>query len=125
MGERHITVQSDEELLVATKAINEYRRVNSYTTREEEFLKTKQFPMGSYVIKKGTTYFDNVFNTGEGEIGKIVGWDFEYEYYRVYFSKNMPYMGVREEMLQSYTGKVSDELLNRDPYQINAIMVRL
>ncbi len=81
--------------------------------------------MGSIVIKKGTTYFDNVFGTGEGEIGKIVGWDFEYGYYRVYFSDNMPYVGVREGTIELYTGEVPQKLLNEDPYRIDRIMVKI
>lgn len=76
----------------------------------KKFLESKKFQLGDYVIKKGTSYFDNVFNVGHGSIGKIVGYDFENNYYRVYYSAENPFIGVVEEKLELYDGEIPHRL---------------
>lgn len=120
-----IEVETIEELNVVERSLKEYKRTMQSDDEVEEFLKTKKFQMGDYVIKKGTSYFDGVFGTGNGEIGKIVGWDFEYGYYRVYYSDYNPYIGGREEQFEKYEGSVPSELYVKQPKEIRSIRVQL
>ncbi|WP_152498773.1 hypothetical protein [Alicyclobacillus acidoterrestris] len=106
-------------------AVNEYRRLIWQREQITKFLESKQFHMGDYVIKKGTSYFDGVFGTGEGEIGKIVGWDFENNYYRVYYSEQNPYIGVREENLELYESEVPEHLQRCKPFDPERIWVKV
>jgi hypothetical protein len=114
---------TDEQ--VAQKAIEEYHNVIERIKNAEGFLKSKEFPMGTYVIKKGTSMLDSLFGTGEGQVGKIVGWDFEYEYYRVFYSQQNPYIGTREDTIELYEGEAPDSVKNMDAYQIKNLLVRL
>jgi hypothetical protein len=111
--------------VVAQKAIIEYQKIIEKIQLMEEFLEDKPFPMGSYIIKKKASYFDNVFGSSEGEIGKVIGWDFEYQYYRVYYSDTLPYIGTREDTIELYNGEVPDNIKNHDPYEVKRMMVRL
>lgn len=81
--------------------------------------------MGDYVVKDGTSYFDNVFGTGGGSIGKIVDWDFENNYYRVYFNENQPYQGVKEDRLKKYEDEVPSELYIIQLKEIKRMMINL
>lgn len=118
-------VNTLEELNVIEKSLAEFNRIKKEYDDAEEFLKTKQFQMGDYVIKDGTSYFDNVFGTGAGTIGKIVDWDFENNYYRVYFNENQPYQGATEERLKKYEGEVPSELYIKQVKEIKRMMVNL
>lgn len=118
-----IKVSNSKELNVVSKALEKYREAVNRDNEIEEFLKNKNFKMGDYVIKKGTSYFDGVFGTGKNEVGKIVGWDYEYEYYRVYYSENNPYIGVRESELDRYTGEISTLLKNKSAKDVGVIVV--
>lgn len=110
---------------IAEKAIREYLKVAAEIKKMEEFLKDKKFPLGTFVIKKNEGYFDGVFGTGEGEIGKITGWDFDNDYYRVYYSDFNSYVGTREKDLLVYEGGVPSNVKQHDPYEIKRIMVNL
>ena len=110
---------------VAEKAIKEYLKVYASIKKMEDFLKDKKFPLGTFVIKKNEDYFDGVFGTGKGEIGVITGWDFDNNYYRVYFSDISPYVGTREKDLEVYEGDVPSNVKQHDSYKIKRIMVNL
>ncbi|WAH35027.1 hypothetical protein [Alicyclobacillus dauci] len=120
-----LELSSKREYDIAVNAVNEYRRLVQQHEQTTEFLESKQFHMGDYIIKKGTSYFDGVFGTGEGEIGKIVGWDFEYGYYRVYYSERMNFVGVREEKSESYAGEIPVHLLRCKPFEPKRLWVNV
>lgn len=120
-----LEVNTLEELNVIEKALSEFNRIKKEYDDAEEFLKNKKFKMGDYVIKDDTSYFDNVFNTGDGTIGKIVDWDFENNYYRVYFNEVQSYQGVTEDRLKRYEGEVPSELYIKQTKEIDCILVTL
>lgn len=97
---------------VAQKAIEEFNRISNENKYAEEFLQTKKFPLGTIVIKKGESYFDSVFEVYKDSVGKIVGWDFENNYYRVYYSSLKPYVGTDEESIDKFAGEIPEHLLN-------------
>ncbi|MEK4715249.1 hypothetical protein [Sporosarcina sp. FSL K6-5500] len=105
---------NDTEKRVAAMAIKQYRdRQNEY--REiRELLSTKKFKYGDYVVKKGTSYFDGVFGTGEGSIGKIVWFDEEWNYYRVRYGEDSPFIGAREDDIELYDGEIPQHLIDYD-----------
>lgn len=120
-----LEVNTLEELNVVEKALIEFNRIKKEYDDAEEFLKTRKFQMGDYVVKDGTSYFDNVFGTGGGSIGKIVDWDFENNYYRVYFNENQPYQGVKEDRLKKYEDEVPSELYIIQLKEIKRMMINL
>jgi hypothetical protein len=114
-----------EEINVIDKSLEEFRKVKANWKRIEQFLSEQKYPMGSYVLKTDANYLDNVFGTKAGDIGKIVGYDFENSYYRVYFNENQPYQGVKTGRLEKYEGPIPEELKKVDPMKIEGIMVDL
>lgn len=120
-----IEVNTLEELNVVEKALIEFNRIKKEYNDAEEYLKTKKFQMGDYIIKDGTSYFDGIFNTGDGSIGKIVDYDFENNYYRVYFNEVQSYQGVTEDRLKKYEGEVPSELYIKQTKEIDRILVTL
>jgi predicted metallo-beta-lactamase superfamily hydrolase len=121
----NVEVETIEEWYVLTKALEEYYRILKVHQKEVEFLKSKKFNIGDYVIKKNTSYFDGVFGAEKGNIGKVVGWDFDNNYYRVYFNENNPFLGVEEEELEKYEGEVSSDLYVKQPFEIVRLIVEL
>lgn len=120
-----IIPKTDLEISFSNKVIIACRKQQEILKQEAETLSHKKFHMGDIVIKKGTNILDAMFNTGDGNIGKIVGWDSKYEYYRVFYSKANPYIGVQEEELDNFYGTVPFEVLSHDPYSIDTLMVRI
>ncbi|MFK7678619.1 hypothetical protein ACI3ER_11315 [Bacillus sp. Wb] len=120
-----VEVGTKEELNVIEKALEQFNFRKKEYDEVEEFLKGKEFQLGDYVIKKNTTYFDSVFGSGKNEIGKIISWDFNNNYYRVHFSENNPSQGVREGELESYTGEVPVQLQKVKLKEITGMMIKL
>lgn len=87
---------------ISKKALTEYKKIVEKYKKEKDFLKEKKFQLEQIVYYKNSGYFDNIY--GVGQIGKIVGYDFENDYYRVYFSEKNPYVGAKEEKLKCYIG---------------------
>lgn len=102
------------EKYVAELAVEQYREKQKENKRIKELLSTKKYKYGDYVIKKGTSYFDNVFGTGEGSIGKIVWFDEENDYYRVKYDKSLVWTGTSEDSIELYKGKVPKYLIDFD-----------
>lgn len=120
-----IKPENDLEIKISNKAIEACRKTINRMNKEKLFLETKEFHLGEIVIKKETrNSLEIAFNVGKGNIGKIVGWDFESNYYRVFYSKNNSYIGVRETEIEKYNGMVPDEVLNHDPYEIDLLILR-
>lgn len=101
---------TEMEAYVAQKAVEVYRRKIQENQSIENFLKTKKYPLGTFVIKNGESHFDGVFGINKESVGKIVGWDFENNYYRVYYSDNNPYVGTREESVMKFIGDIPDQI---------------
>jgi hypothetical protein len=111
---------------VAQKAIAEYQRVIEDIQVVEEFLVSSgRLPLGSFVTKKSANSLDKMFGNTKGQIGMIVGWDFRYGYYRVYYSESNPFIGESDSSVELYEGEVSEELRNKDPYEVKSIFVQL
>lgn len=102
------------EKYVAELAVEQYREKQKENKRIKELLSTKKYKYGDYVIKKGTSYFDNVFGTGEGSIGKIVWFDEENDYYRVKYDKSLVWTGTSEDSIELYKGEVPKYLTDFD-----------
>lgn len=101
--------QRSIEQIVAQKAIHNYRQAQEDNKRIEGLLKTKTYHLNDYVV-------DVIFG-----IGKIVGWDEEYEYYRVRFNDNLRFIGREEDILMPYVGEVPQELSDHDPNVVNYV----
>lgn len=113
------------EEYVAQKAIEEFRRRVDENKVTEEFLKTKKYPLNTIITKKNVSYFDNVFGVTKQAVGKIVGWDFENNYYRVYYSDKNPYVGTKEEDIDEYKGDIPESVMKYVPNNINKLYVNL
>lgn len=120
-----IVPKTDMEIAFSNAAINACRKRKENLNNEAEFLEDKKFRMGDIVIKKGTSVLDAMFNVGEGNIGKIVGWDSNNEYYRVFYSKANPYIGVKEDELDNFYGTPPFEVLSHDPFNFNSLMIQI
>lgn len=120
-----IIPKTDLEIVFSNKAIIACRELKETLDNETEILSHKKFHMGDIVIKRGTNILDAMFNTGDGNIGKIVGWDSKNEYYRVFYSKANPYIGVEEEKLDNFYGTVPFEVLSYDPYNVTMLTIRI
>lgn len=116
---------NDREVNASNKAILGYRKMVEMIQQDESFLKFKKFHFGDIVIKKGTNKFDKLFNVGEGRVGKIVGYDRDNDYYRVFYNTDNSYIGVKENELEEFSGTVPDEVLNHDPYDIDMFLLHL
>ena len=114
-----------KEVEVAARAVSAYRYQIKRIDNDKEFLKSKKFHFGTYVIKKRSKALDHLFGCYEGSVGKIVGYDQKYDYYRVYYSPENPYIGVKEEELELYAGQIPEDVEKYDPYEIDMIMVHL
>ena len=97
------------EQFIGQKAVSNYRQAQADNKRIEEILETKAFHLNDYVVD---------VNFG---IGKIVGWDEEYEYYRVRFNDNLRFIGREEDDLIPYEGEVPKELADYDPNVVNYV----
>lgn len=97
------------EQLVAQKAIENYRTAKADNKRIEAILKTKTYHLNDYVADK------------RFGVGKIVGWDEEYNYYRVRFNDWMKFVGREEDDLMPYVGEVPQELSDHDPNVVNYV----
>lgn len=116
---------NDRELNASNKAILGYRKMVNMIHQDESLLKIKKFHFGDIVVKKRINSVDKVFNIEEGQVGKIIGYDRKNNYYRVYFSKSNPYIGVEEDKLEAFNGTVPDEVLRYDPYDIDMFLLHL
>lgn len=116
---------NEKEFNVIRKAVKTYRLYIKNIKKQEDFLKNMKFHFGDYIIRKDTKHMERVFGCGEGSIGKIVGYDHEYKWYRVYYNDKNPYIGVREEDIENYTGEIPEYLEKYDPYDIDSIYVKL
>ncbi|OPH61884.1 hypothetical protein BC351_01180 [Paenibacillus ferrarius] len=116
---------SELEAHVAKKSVEEFRRRTQENIRVEKFLKTKKFSLGTFVVKNKGSFMDGVFGVNGDDVGKIVGWDFENNYYRVYYSPYNPYIGVREENLEMFTGEAPEQLKNHKEGIVKRITVDL
>jgi len=105
---------NEVEKRVAALAIVHYRKKQEEYKEIKELLSTKKFKYGDYVVKKGTSYFDGVFGTGEGSIGKIVWFDEEYNYYRVRYGNKNPWIGTREDDIEIFDGEIPQHLIDYD-----------
>lgn len=117
--------------------INEFEReilknvldeVRARVKKEEEaeyFLSRRKFPLNTAVVKPVAGTLDNVFGIHNGQVGKIVGWDFENNYYRVCFGEHQRFTGVREEKLDFCPPdiEVSEFVKNFNPYGIAAFQL--
>lgn len=114
---------------VMNRAWKEFQRRHKQILGEEKFLEDKQYHMNDYVVYQEVTGLDTGFGIRVGSIGKIVGYDWSNNYYRVYLSEENPYIGVRVEKLRLYNeetdGKIPDEVKNADPYEIKMITIDL
>lgn len=111
--------ETDEEAFVSSEAIGALRCYKKRLKDQEEFLKTKKFQMGSIVVKRNMSVIDGVFGLKTGAIGKVVGYDLENNYYRVFFDNNNPYIGIVEEQLDEYDGDVPEIVTNKDPWKVS------
>lgn len=107
-------MRNNIEERIAELAIEQYREKQKEYKEVKELLSTKKFKYGDYVVKKGTSYFDGVFGTGEGSIGKIVWFEEEENYYRVRYSRNNAWIGTREDSIELYHGEVPQHLIDYD-----------
>jgi hypothetical protein len=80
---------TDTEQRIAAAAIIEYRTRLARLAETYDMLLTKTFHFGDIVFLDGKP----------DRIAKIVGWDNEYEYYRVYIDSDNPFIGYREKDL--------------------------
>lgn len=111
--------KTDEEAFVSSEAIGALRSYKKRLKDQEEFLKTKKFQMGTIVVKRNMSVIDGVFSLKTGAIGKVVGYDLENNYYRVFFNNNNPYIGIEEEHLDEYDGDVPEIVIKKDPWKIS------
>lgn len=81
-----------------------------YNELKEKMLGLK-FQLGMVISTSRDSYFDHVFGVSGIKVGIINGYDFEHNYYRVYYDKDSPYVGTREELISIYDGKVSEDLM--------------
>lgn len=112
------------EELVAKRAVEEYRKLIQERKETENILKDKKFKLNDYVETIDTNYIDNYFGVVGNSIGKIVGYDEYYDYYRVRYSEENPFIGRKEEKLKLYDGdinKLDSELINYDPNEVTHI----
>lgn len=116
---------SKAELKVLTAALDTHRKRLMQHEMTAKYLEGKKFHMGDYIIKKGTTHFDGVFGTGDGNIGKIVGYDMAYNYYRVYYNEGNTFIGVRENDMELYEGEIPEHLQVYDPTDFKSLIVNL
>jgi len=93
------------QLHVAFMAIRDYRKLVDKIRKERLFLSDKKFHMEDPVVKKSVSSIDMYFGLKKDTVGKIVGYDNEYNYYRVYFNELNPYVGVKEDELELYKGE--------------------
>lgn len=111
----------EEEVFVAKRAIEEYRKHLDQIKKEEEFLKDKKFPMGTLVQLNDF----NIFCKREN-CGKVIGWDFDYNYYRIYLSPEFPFLGAKESNLEFYEGEsVPEDVKVHDRFQIKSLYLNL
>lgn len=116
-------MQNTEEL-VARRAVEVYRKIVEDNLVIERLLETKKYKLNDYVIRKSDTYFDGVFGINEDKVGKIVGYDKYYKWYRIRYDKDNDYIGAREDQLELYDGdieNISEDLLNYDPNEVTYI----
>jgi hypothetical protein len=111
---------------IAQRAIQEYNSVINRIEKEENFLRENgKLALGTFVMKVNENRLDQMFGSISGEIGVIVGWDFEYNYYRVYYSDYNPYIGEREGTIIAFDGDVPDNVKNHQIYGVKTLIVRL
>lgn len=118
-----IVPKTEIEALVASRAILNYRRRIEEIKKQENFLKDKKIQFGSYVIITKEKILNNMFNIFCNDIGKVVGWDFENNYYRIYFNENNPYVGIRENELRIFKGEIPNRLTEYNPYDLKFMYV--
>lgn len=98
------------EQRVAQRAIQNYQQAQMENLRIEAILKTKTYHLNDYVADK------------RFGVGKIVGWDEEYNYYRVRFNDWMKFVGREEDDLMPYEwDDVPKELADYDPNVVNYV----
>lgn len=119
-----ITVETETELRVVTEAITVYHKMMERLSKETKFLESKEFHIGDIVTKTDSFGLDSMFGIKPKVPCKIVGWDFEQGYYRVYYNSNNPYIGVKESELTKYEGEISMGLLQHDPDELDMLVLR-
>lgn len=119
-----IMPETEMEIEFSNKAIQYCRYHIKDVTEQSKILENKKFHMGDVVVKKGTNVIDVMFDVGEGKIGKIVGWDAKNNYYRVFYSKANPFIGVEEDKLDNFYGTVPFEILAHDPFSLDMMLLR-
>lgn len=87
------------KLLVDT--LENYKKAKELIDKSTEFLETEKFKMGDYV----TVDMPKALNISPNEIGRIVGWDFKCNFYRIYLSEDRSYVGLREKFLEPCNSK--------------------
>lgn len=86
--------------------------MKDYRTTKEN-MRDFKYPLGTIVVRSGENgHFDNVFGVNKNDIGVIVGYDTEYDYYRVYFSERNPFIGVRECRLSKYDDSITFDIFD-------------
>lgn len=118
-------ISNDIETVVAELAIQQYREKQKEYKEIKELLSTKKFKYGEYVIKKGTSFFDGVFGTGDGSIGKIVWFEEEQDYYRVRYGSDSAWIGTREDTIEPYHGEIPQHLIDYDIEDLTYIQFRI
>lgn len=109
---------------VVKRAIEVYRDIVEEKQMTKKILEAKKFKLNDYVVCTSNTYFDQVFGTTKKDIAKVVGFDKDYNWYRIRYDERNSYIGVKEEELKLYDGDISeidDDLLNYDANKISYI----
>ena len=92
-----------EYITVVTQAVKEHKKKLDRLKKERLFLSYRTIRMDDLVVKKTFSYFDSAFGIDSENIGRVVGYDFENDLYRVYFNDDNPYVGIKESELKHYS----------------------
>lgn len=126
--------QNEVEIGIINRALTVYR--NKLVTQKQniELMKAKKFNYGDIVVKKGTSHFDSVFGTGDGEIGVIVGhfdidgidttkspYSKEVDMYRIHYNNSNNYVGVNGDSIELYKGETPKHLIDVEINKIKYI----
>ena len=76
----------------------------------ENTMKDFKFPLGTKVAKVNTTLCDSIFGINSKDVGIVVGYDEENDYYRVYYNKHNCYFGAEEKELVECFCEINEEL---------------
>lgn len=118
-----IVPETEIEALVASRAILNYRKRIKDIKNQENFLRDKKIHFGNYVVIIKEKVLNNRFNIFCNDVGKVVGYDLKNNYYRIYFNENNPYVGIPENELKIYEGKIPNNLIEYNPYDLKFMYV--